>query len=499
VTDLSNEVVTHDKARQWVSELTTDRPSWHRDLTVYIDQREAADRVATSTRDLSNSRKDLLKQVDAILHDAGLVSPIGHEIAERLRDLVSDRDELRSKLELAQAKQRSAELGLELFQQSAAVVEERCTELRDVFGQIADAVNENCDDLEPRDLLQLVVALETERDMLRTESALHGNIMQHLEDLLWGFRDSEIGEERPKAKTWLEHADEVDRILNDRKALRAELDQVKEKLDLTEGMCAREIKAANAHYAVSKAMRTENQQLIKQRDNYWRLLCEKPLGSSKQPTEAAPVPGCLTQGCIYMGGHNGPCFKRGDVVPTVVYVGPSPAERPPSCRHVRPPQPSHADPHCVLPTGHDGDHAAMSVDDAPAGPRWAAVEPNPEPAGRWGSVGTESARCNWVSGYGVRCALPHTHNGANATAPQPPTAQRAEDFVTRAELAAIMQESVATAGGANIKLGDILTYQGQRSRVIGTEGYEGATKRACIEPAPFTGWVSVDEFERRQP
>lgn len=48
----------------------------------------------------------------------------------------------------------------------------------------------------------------------------------------------------------------------------------------------------------------------------------------------------------------------------------------------------------------------------------------------------------------------------------------------------------------DIRIGDILAYQGQRSRVIGTEGYEGAIRSVCVEPAPFTGWVPADELER---
>jgi hypothetical protein len=53
------ERVSHDKARQWVAELTTGRPSWHRDLTVYIDQQEAAERESVGLRaDLLDARKD---------------------------------------------------------------------------------------------------------------------------------------------------------------------------------------------------------------------------------------------------------------------------------------------------------------------------------------------------------------------------------------------------------------------------------------------------------
>jgi hypothetical protein len=254
---------------------------------------------------------------------------------------------------------------------------EKATELRDVFGQIADAVNENCDDLQPRDLLQLVVALETERDSLRTENK---DQLAELRDLrmVFGYTDALLDE-------------------------------------LTES-------------AISKLTA------------YAQRLVPK-LREMVEAAQRQAAPGCPTQGCIYMGGHNGPCFREGDVVPAVVYVGPSPTDptekksrfiayrgsvtdlatdvawelsprqgeeivrelerflssepskfraastanveaRPPSCRHVRPPRPSIAEPHCVLPAGHDGDHAAMSVDDVPAGPRWSSVaktETTPEP------------------------------------------------------------------------------------------------------------------------
>lgn len=40
-----------------------------------------------------------------------------------------------------------------------------------------------------------------------------------------------------------------------------------------------------------------------------------------------------------------------------------------SCGSIQPPV-AHSEARCALPIGHGGDHAAMSVDDVPAGPRW---------------------------------------------------------------------------------------------------------------------------------
>lgn len=47
-----------------------------------------------------------------------------------------------------------------------------------------------------------------------------------------------------------------------------------------------------------------------------------------------------------------------------------------------------------------------------------------------------------------------------------------------------------------LTIGDVVYYQGQRSKVIGTEGYEGNIKRVCIEPAEYTGWVQADELAK---
>lgn len=403
--DMSGLSATHRDVRNWAKANLSLGPVARAALWSYVDRQEQAEREAASLRE----------KLDIAEGQWARESKAANDHYARTKELTAE-------LEEARAKQRSAELGLELFQQSAAAVEQRNAELRDVFGQIADAVNENCDDLQPRDLLQLVIAMETERDALRDENKEQ---LAELRDLrmVFGYTDALLDE-------------------------------------LTES-------------AISKLTAYAQRLVPKLRE-----LVE----AAQRPAESAPVPGCPTQGCIYMGGHNGPCFREGDVVPAVVYVGPSPAERapvlsyeelmdamgdeierhplgghgrgtktapaektgtrPPSCRHVRPPRRSIAEPHCVLPAGHDGDHAAMSVDDVPAGPRWAATAETGIMSGHghWGAVGTDLHRCNWVSGYGNRCTLPHPHDGAHATAPL--TAQRADDFVTRAELAAIINKTI---------------------------------------------------------
>jgi hypothetical protein len=49
---------THDLARQWVTELTTDRPSWHRDLTAYVDAQEQSGREMMALADELNTAKE---------------------------------------------------------------------------------------------------------------------------------------------------------------------------------------------------------------------------------------------------------------------------------------------------------------------------------------------------------------------------------------------------------------------------------------------------------
>jgi hypothetical protein len=84
---------------------------------------------------------------------------------------------------------------------------------------------------------------------------------------------------------------------------------------------------------------------------------------------------CPTRGCIYVGGHNGSCFKPGDVVPAAVespgYYGPVDLE-PGRCNwrsseHHR----------CRLSYPHLGKHDPAEPDAAPVDDDWSKVEHGP--------------------------------------------------------------------------------------------------------------------------
>jgi hypothetical protein len=57
---------THDMARQWVMELTTNRPSWHRDLTAYINAQEQSEREAAGLRIQLTQRLDGLRELQQL-------------------------------------------------------------------------------------------------------------------------------------------------------------------------------------------------------------------------------------------------------------------------------------------------------------------------------------------------------------------------------------------------------------------------------------------------